>query len=328
MAVPQVSIIIINWNGKIFLRDCLTALREQTYREFETIVVDNGSNDDSAAYISKHFPEAILLTLQKNLGFTGGNNAGFKIAKGYYICLLNNDTIACPTWLENLVRAANNNPAVGICASKLLIHGTQSINSCGDGLTTAGMGYQIGQGEPMERYLQREYIFGGYGAALLYKKKMLDEIGFFDNDFFLIYEEDDLSFRAQLAGWKCLYVPDAIVYHKVSGSIGKRSNLAVYYMARNIELLWIKNMPLLFMIRHMHHKFIQEIAEFCFFSFIGRFKAYGKGKIDAIRLIPKMLNKRRIIQSKRKVSYGYLRQMFSSAWVVMFYTIKRLIKGY
>lgn len=327
MTDPHVSIIIVNWNGKTFLQDCLGALREQTYRKFEIILVDNASKDDSVVYVSKCFPEVKIVALQNNLGFAGGNNAGLKIAKGHYICLLNSDTKACPTWLKNLVRAMDKNPQIGICASKLLIHGTKLINSCGDGLTTAGMGYQIGQGEPMEKYSQKGYIFGGYGAAILYKKKMLDEIGFFDNDFFLIYEEDDLSFRAQSAGWKCLYVPDAIVYHKVSGSIGKRSDLAVYYMARNIELLWIKNMPLLFMIRYMHHKFIQEIAEFCFFSFIGRFKAYAKGKIDVIRLIPKMLNKRRIIQSKRKVSNDYLKQMLSSTWVVMFYTIKRLIKG-
>lgn len=326
MLNPKVSIIIVNWNGRPFLQECLTALKGQTYHNFEIIFVDNASNDNSIVYIRESFPEVKIIGLQNNLGFTGGNIAGLDAARGDYICLLNSDTKACPEWLENLVTAMDKATEVGSCASKLLIYGTKFINSCGDGLTTAGMGYQRGQGEQMEKYSKREYVFGGYGAAVLYRRKMLDEIGFFDDDFFLIYEEDDLSFRAQLSGWKCLYIPEAMVYHKVSASIGRRSNLAVYYMSRNTELVWIKNMPLYFIIRYIHHKFIQEIVEFCFFSLVGRFRAYVKGKFDAVKLIPRMIKKRKIIQNRRKVSNKYLRQILSPIWRIMFLTIKRLIK--
>jgi hypothetical protein len=299
----------------------------QTYGSFEVVFVDNGSKDESVSFVKEYFPETKIISLTDNLGFAGGNIIGYKYARGDYICLLNNDTKVSPIWLEKLVYAMDKHPEVGMCASKLVIEGTSLINSCGDGLTTAGMGYQIGQGEPKEKYSQERYVFGGYGAAVLLRKDMLDKVGFLDEKFFLIYEEDDLSFRAQLLGWKCIYVPEAVVHHKLSSSIKTRSDLAVYHMARNIEWVWIKNMPRYFIFRYIHHKIIHEIAEFCFFTMIGRFRACVKGKADAVKALPEMLNKRKAIQVRRKVSNEYLEQIFSSMWQVMFLTIKRLAKS-
>lgn len=327
MGQTKVSIIIVNWNGRQFLDECLSSLRRQTCADYEIIFVDNGSQDDSINFVQDNFSEVNILALDKNLGFTEGNIEGLKVAKGDYICLLNNDTRATSEWLKFLADVMDEYLEVGMCASKVIIDGTNIINSCGDGMTTAGMGYQIGRGEPIDRYTKKEYIFGGYGAAMMYRKKMLDEIGFFDDSFFMIYEEDDLSFRAQLAGWKCLYVPQAVVYHKVSASIKRTSTISVYHMARNIEWLWIKNMPTYFIFRYLHHKIIQELIEFCYFLFIGRLKAYLKGKIDAAITLPVTIKKRKEIQTNKRVSNKYLNNIISSMWPVVFLTIRRICKG-
>ena len=309
---PFVSLIVVNWNGKVFLRDCLSTLTQQTYSSFEIIVVDNGSTDGSGDFILEHFPHVRLVALTENKGFAGGNTKGLEVAQGEYIALVNNDTRVDGRWLENLIRPMLKYPGVGICSSKLLLHDTGELEAAGDGLTTWGVGFKRGFEEDPGLHTKQEFVFGASAAACLYRKKMLDGIGFLDSDFFFNDEDTDLNFRAQLAGWTCLYIPTAIVYHRVNATIGRMSDLHVYYHTRNLEFLWIKNMPTGLMLRFAHHKLLQEIGAFCYLCLrLGKWKPFFRAKRDALRLVPTMWDKRRDIQKHKKVSNSYIQSIMT-----------------
>jgi len=259
---PLISLIVVNWNGKPLLDECLSNLSHQTYSLFEIIVVDNGSTDGSCDFLKQNFSHVKLLELPDNHGFAGGNIKGLEVAQGEFIALVNNDTHVDQHWLENLIQPMLTNPVVGICSSKLILHATGQLESAGDGLTTWGVGFKRGFEQDPDLYTDQELVFGASAAACLYRRKMLDAIGFLDEDFFFNDEDTDLNFRAQLGGWKCLYVPSAIVYHRVNATIGRMSDLHVYYHARNLEFLWIKNMPTGLMVRYALHKLFQELGSY------------------------------------------------------------------
>jgi len=326
----KVSIIVVNWNAQRFLKDCLETLSRQTYAEREIILVDNGSTDSSVGFVKENFPDVNVVQLDENKGFTGANIEGLKVAEGGFIALVNNDTRADKNWIENLIEPMVGDQRVGICASKLLMDGTEKINSAGDGVTTAGVGFNRGLWRDAGFYNSLEPVFAGCGAAVLYRRAMLEEVGFLDEDFFLYDEDTDLNFRAQLTGWKCMYVPSAIVYHKAQATAGRLSDLHVYYHTRNLEFVWIKNMPTGLMLRFAHHKLIQEIGSFCYLCLRHmKWRPFFKAKRDALKMLPVMLKKRREIQANKRVSDLYLKEMltpiFSQEMVRQ--KIRQLIRG-
>ena len=309
---PMVSIIVVTWNGRDLLGSCLESLCRQRYADREIVLVDNGSVDGSAQFVLDEFPEVRIVVLAENRGFTGGATAGLEACSGEFIALLNDDAQADEHWLGNLLHAMHGDPRIGICASKILRADNGTIDSAGDGLTTWGVGYKRGLGKDVSCYSSQGYVFGACGAAALYRRTMLEEIGFLDELLFMHYEDTDLNFRAQLAGWKCLYVPMAIVYHKVSGTVPALSEEHVYYHARNLEAVWIKDMPVALMLRFAHHKLFQEIASFLYLCLMRRqWKAYLKAKRDAVKLLPSQLRRRREIQKRRTVSNSYLQSMLT-----------------
>lgn len=310
--MKTVSLIIVNYNGLHLLKGCLDSLRLQTFRDFEIIVVDNASRDGSGDYIAANFPEIKLVSLPHNIGFAGANNEGLKQAEGEFIALLNNDAEADRDWLRNLADAMARNPAVGICASKMLVYGTEVIDSAGDGFATNLKGFKRGEGQPADQYSNEEYVFGACAGAALYRKTMLDEIGFFDESFFLLHEDTDLNLRAQLAGWKVLYVPSALVFHKVRSSIGTMSDMAVYYSLRNSEFVRIKNIPLMLFVRYLPLYIAGTILDFLYFSLKhGKPLLFFKAKIDVIKMMKIMLGNRSEIMALKKVNDGYLRGILS-----------------
>jgi GT2 family glycosyltransferase len=311
-AEKKVSIIVVNWNGQRFLEDCLSSLCRQTYTKREIILVDNGSTDSSILYVKENFPDVKIVELRDNTGFTGGNAAGLKASDGEFVALVNNDTRADDRWLENLVQPMLDNSTIGICASKLLFEAGRTINSAGDGLTTAAVGLNRGLGKDGALFSNPEFVFGACGAAVLYRRRMLDEIGFFDEHFFLYDEDTDLNFRAQLVGWKCIYVPPAIVYHKSNATSGRLSDLHVYYHSRNLEFVWLKNMPATLMLRYAHHKLFQELGSFLYLCIRhGKSGAFFRAKKDALRMFPLIWRKRKDIQAKKRVPDTYLRELLS-----------------
>lgn len=302
-----VTIVIVNWNGSLFIRDCLKSIERQTFAEYSIIVVDNGSTDDSLKLVRESFATVKIIALEKNLGFAGGNNVALKNISTQYVALLNNDAIPHFHWLANLVDAIEENPEAGFAASKMLFyHKPDQIDRAGDVFTTAGTALLRGRGKSAEAYSQKEYVFGACAGAALYRTEMLWDIGLFDEDFFLLYEDVDLSFRAQLRGYKCIYVPEAIVYHVGSGSIGDDTPTSVYYSHRNLEWVYIKNMPDGLIKKTIVPHLIYDLAALFFFTAKGRGGDYLRAKRDAFKSIRKALQKRRKIQKNKKVLDGYI----------------------
>ncbi|HOU12364.1 MAG TPA: glycosyltransferase family 2 protein [Anaerolineae bacterium] len=243
--IPLVNVVIPSWNGQALLVACLEALQQQTLRDFAVYVVDNGSTDGSVAYLAEHFPQAKVITNTQNLGFATAVNQGIRAGQSRYVAVLNNDTEVSPDWLAVLVSTAENSPDVGMCASKMLFaDNAQMINSTGICVDRVGMVWDRRGGEsddaaevgPVE-------IFGPCGGAALYRREMLDAIGLFDEDFFAYMEDVDLAWRARIAGWRCMYVPQARVLHRHSSTGKEGSPFKSFHLGRNKVWLIAKNYP-------------------------------------------------------------------------------------
>lgn len=316
-----VSVIVVNYNGKGIIGACLESIAKQSYKECEIIIVDNSSCDGSLNEIHRFVAENSsakkmkLIAIKRNVGFAGGNIEGLKQTNGEYIALLNNDTKPDENWLEELVMAMGAHPEVGICASKLLTNGSNVIDSAGDGYATSLKGFKRGEGENAQRFNQCEYVFGACAGAALYRKRMIEEIGFLDNDFFLIHEDTDMNYRAQLTGWKVLYVPSAIVYHRVRSTIGNMSDIAVYYTLRNSEIVRIKNVSIGVFLKCLPGLSMGAVTEFIYFGL--RHKKiilYLKAKRDALKMLPRMRIKRTEIMKNRRADNSYLLSIMTSVW--------------
>ncbi len=247
MIQPKVSVIIVNWNGKSLLKDCLGSLAAQTAKEIEIILVDNGSKDGSVDYVREQYPDVKLISLPENLGFAGGNNAGIRAAKGDYIALLNNDTKTDPYWIENLLSAAESSPqSTGMWASKILSYeNTEILDNVGLLLYPDGLGRGKGRLEKDQgQYDQPGEALFPSGCAGFYRSEMLNEIGLFDEEFFAYADDVDIGLRARLAGWGCQYVPSAKVYHKYSASSAAYSPLKAFLVERNRIWVLFKYFPL------------------------------------------------------------------------------------
>jgi GT2 family glycosyltransferase len=307
----MVSIIIVNWNGREFLRECLEGLRRQVYRDFSVILVDNGSHDGSTAFVSENYPEVSIVALKDNRGFAAANNVALHTIETEFVALLNNDAVPHPLWLKSLVEALEEHPQAGLAASKMLLYDRpEMIDRAGDGYTRAGAALLRGRGLSADCHRIREWVFGACAAAALYRMAMLRDIGFFDEDLFLLYEDVDLSFRAQLKGYKCLYVPEALVYHKGSSSIVHDSSLSVYYGHRNLEWVYIQNMPSRLLLRTVFPHILYDFASLTYFVISGRGKDFFRAKKDALKGLKRALKKRQQIQSGKVVDDGYLWNLF------------------
>lgn len=247
---PLVSVIIPNWNGVNLLRGCLDSLRAQTYPTTEVIVVDNASTDDSVPVVEREYPEVKLVVLPRNLGLTGGVNRGIEAAGGEIIALLNNDAEADPRWVESLVLGLEAAPDAGFAASKMLLFDRRDIlNSAGDTYGVNGLPANRGVWEQdVGQYDDATDVFGACGGAVAYRRSMLDEIGAMDEELFMYCEDVDLNWRAQIAGYRCVFVPDARVYHRLSATGGGK--LASYFTGRNTLFVLAKNYPPALLRRH------------------------------------------------------------------------------
>jgi GT2 family glycosyltransferase len=309
----KISVIVLNWNGLQFLEACLFSLRKQTFCEFETILVDNGSTDGSVPYVRSAFPEVRLVELSKNAGFAGGNNAGYEAAFGEWIVLLNNDTEAEPNWLEEIWKAAQENPGAGAIASKMLYFNERNrIDNCGFSVTRAGTTVDLGRGDlDGAEWSRPRKVFGPCGGAAAYRRETLRNIGFLDQELFIIFEDVDLAFRMQLRGYSCVLAPGAVVYHRYRQTLGKHPAGPVYFSQRNIELVYFKNMPAALMAQYLPARFVYEAGAAIYFFRLGTGMAFMKAKLAALWHLPSILRKRRGIQKGRALSNGQLRALLA-----------------
>ncbi len=238
---PAVSVIVVNWNRRELLRACLLSLRAQTFGDFEVIVVDNGSEDGSPAMVLAGFPEVVLIRNAENRGFCAGNNQGIRQARGQYVALLNNDAEAEPRWLEELLAGLRAAPDAGMCASKILFYEDRRvIDKVGHLIYPDGQNRGRGCGEPDRgQYEQPEEVLLPDGCAALYDRRVFESAGLFDEDFFAYGDDAELGLRARLAGWRCMYVPTAVVYHHHSSTLGRFSERRLVLVERNrVWLAW------------------------------------------------------------------------------------------
>lgn len=303
--MPRASVIIPHWNGKEHLATCLDALCRQSFDDFETILVDNGSTDGSQAFVRDHYPAVRLLELGENRGFTGACNAGYAAARGDFIVLLNNDTEASADWLAALVDAFERRPRAGILASKIMLFDRRDhFHAAGDFYRVDGRPGNRGVWEKdVGQYDDEEEVFGASGAAAAYRRSMVAEIGFLDEDFFFSCEDVDISWRAHLAGWQVWYAPDAVVYHKLKATGG--SVTGSYYDGRNFLFLIWKDYPGSLLRRNWPAVLRAQlrITGEALRSWRGEAaRARLRGQLAGLRGLPRMWRKRRPIQANRRVS--------------------------
>ena len=311
----RLTVVIPNWNGERFLFTCLGSLRKQSFTDFETILVDNGSTDGSVAFVDRNFPEVRVLPLGENRGFSAAVNAGIRASRSEYVALLNNDTETHSRWLEALMGAVAAYPEAGSFASKLVdFEDRRVLDGAGDVLRRSGLPYRLGHGElDRGQYDEATFVFGACAGAALYRRSMLDDIGLFDEDFFANCEDGDLSFRAQLAGYRCLYVPGSVVYHVGSATFGKRSPTATRLGTRNSLCMLVKNLPTPLVPGFLPFVAAGQLSRLIVTASTSTLGAHLKGLAEALRLLPLMLRKRRKIQSDRRVPVVYVRRLLKES---------------
>lgn len=313
--MKRVVIVILNWNGIDDTLDCLKSLGKQSYNNHDILVVDNGSNDDSKPKLKEYQSKNKNINLifePNNLGFTGGVNRGIQWAidnKYKYVALFNNDATADKKWLGSLVEQLDDNKKIGIATGLLLLADGKKIDSTGEQYSKWGLPFPRNRGHLASKKPTSEFTFGATGGASLYRVKMLKEIGLFDNDFFAYYEDTDVSFRAQLAGWKVKYTEKAIAYHKQGETSKKIPGFTVYQTFKNLPLLFIKNVP---------RELIFAIGIRFYFAYImmylntiknGTWKHSSKGILESIILTPKKISERLVIQRNKKVDTDYIKNI-------------------
>ena len=313
--MPEIAVVVVNWNGAHLLSTCLGSLRAQTYADFETILVDNGSSDDSLELVAREFPEVRVVALSDNLGLAGGTNAGIAVTDAPIIVTLNNDTEADPRWLAELHTALKAHPEAGSAASKLLLFDRRDvIHSAGDFYGLDGIPGNRGVWQHDNgTYARQELVFGACAGAAAYRRSMLDDVGGFEDDFFMYCEDVDLAFRGQLLGYRCVFVPTAIVYHMLSATGG--GPIASYYCGRNFLRVIARDMPgpllrrvwprivlaqLRIAVESLRH--VREPAA----------RAKLRGQIAGLRELPRLLGERRAIQQRRRVPIRYLRAIMAA----------------
>jgi len=244
--VPKVTVVIPNWNGLCHLPECLASLAAQSFADFETLIVDNASADGGIAWVRMQYPEVSVVELEDNGGFAKAVNTGIRASDSQYIALLNNDTAVDRGWLQALVEALDQHHGYDSAASKIVMYSKPDLlNGAGDvwsrrGMTAVNRGY----GEPASRYEVMERVFGACAGAALYRRTLFDEVGLFDEGFFLMHEDTDFNLRCLMAGKRCLYVPHALVRHKLGASIDTRPVLkTVLLRMRNETYAAFKNLP-------------------------------------------------------------------------------------
>ena len=241
----RATVVIPTWNGRDLLAAALASLREQRFRDFDVVVVDNGSTDGTPEWVRADHPEAELVVLAENRGFAGAVNAGIGHARGEFVALLNNDMELDPGWLAELVAALDADPAAGSAASKLrMLREPGVLDGAGDVVTWYGATWRRGHGEPDRgQYDEPGVVASPCAGAALYRRRALEEVGSFDERFFAYLEDADWGLRAQLAGWTCRWVPTAVAYH-VGGATSRRmGDLETELIARNTLALVLKSFP-------------------------------------------------------------------------------------
>ncbi|AUB55819.1 glycosyl transferase family 2 [Methanobacterium subterraneum] len=274
----DLTVIIPNYNGQPFLGECLESLKNQDH-PFDVIVIDNASQDGSAAHICENYPEFTLIENQENLGFAAAVNQGIKASSSEYIFLLNNDVQLEQGTISNLLKCIKKDENIFAVSSKIIqYHDPNKMDDAGDEYTILGWTRRVGYGKSPDNYVQEREIFSACAAASIYRRRILEEIGYFDENFFAYMEDVDLSYRARIHGYKCWYCPEAVVYHVGSQTSGSRYNeFKTRLAARNNVYVPYKNMPWPQLLVNLVFLGIGYFIKYIFFSRKGYGRIYWAG---------------------------------------------------
>lgn len=311
---PRCVVVIPNWNGEAELRPALDSLLAQSV-PLHLIVVDNGSVDGSVTLLEQSYPQIELIRHTTNKGYAGGVNPGFRRAielGAAYVAPFNNDAVADSHWLEGLVNFLDAHSTYGVACCKVASADGTHLDSTGDTYTTWGLPYPRGRGEAdTGQYDGATEILAGSGAASLYRVDMLREIGLLDEDFFAYYEDVDISFRAQLAGWKVGYVPRSVVRHETSTTGRKIKGFFTYQTMKNLPMLLTKNVPRKLLPTVLPRFTLVYLMFFASALQRGQFTYALKGFGRFLVLLPKKLRERRAIQKATTVSQDYITSLLT-----------------
>lgn len=314
---PLTTVIIVNWNGRPHLDDCLGSLQKQVFADFQVVLVDNGSQDDSVAFIRQFYPEIHILQLPTNQGFCKPNNLAIRQTQSKYICLLNNDTELDVECLGALTETMEKEPEIGICDAKQLLFARRDI------IHSVGADYTIAGSTAKPAYLLKDEglddnhdRFIGMAACVLYRRTMLDDIGLLDEDFFAGCEDTDISFRAHLTGYRVQNVGRARCYHKISATHKVNSANFVRRGQRNLHWAYFKNMPSSLLFRYWPHHLLYTAITSLYFFRVGRGFDWMRAKFDVLRSIPRLMKKRKEIQALRRVTDREIDDLLVKRWLM------------
>lgn len=279
--MKKATVVIPNYNGRHFLKDCLDSLRHQDTDEFTVLVVDNASSDGSVPFITENYPEVKVLVMAENLGFSGGVNAGILASETPYVILLNNDTESDPHYVKALINAMDKDPKLFSVSPKMVqFHQRDRLDDAGDGYTVTGWGFQRGLDRDKDdpAYNKPCSVFTACAGAAIYRRAVFDKIGLFDTAHFAYLEDIDIGYRARIYGYRNVYEPSAVVYHVGSGTSGSKYNdFKVKLAARNNLYLIYKNMPVLQRIVNALPLYLGQAVKAGYFKKIGFLDTYKEG---------------------------------------------------
>jgi GT2 family glycosyltransferase len=317
-----VTVVVPTLGADDALADCLRALETQTFERFEVVVVDNSG----ANRVQTHSARVRVISNARNVGFGSAMNQAIRESEAPYVAALNDDAEADPVWLEKLVAAAEARPKAGMFASEVHLAGSGMLDSAGMLIAADGSSKQRGHGQPSEKFAKFNDALCPSGSAALYRRKMLDEIGLFDETFFLYCEDTDLGLRGRRAGWECAYVDGATVVHRYSHSAGRASPLKAYYVERNRLYTAIKNLPLPMLLqapfyaaaRYMWHVVSMltghgKVAEFRRAGYSAVLLPFLvlRAHVSAIVRLPRLLSERRRIRASARLDARQFRALLA-----------------
>lgn len=325
---PDISVVIVTWNGLAFLDACLAAVSVQEDVDAETILVDNASTDGTVEHVRTRFPWVRIVSLPENRGFAAGSNAGAREARGRLVAFLNNDTVPEPGWLNALRGGVDERNGFALVTSRIVyMHDPGRIDSAGDGLLRWGGAFKRHHGAPAADAPRSEEVFGVCGAACLMPVAVFREVGGFDEDFFASHEDVDLSYRARLLGYRCRYVAGAVVRHHGSGTLGRASQFAVFHGQRNLEWMYLKNTPGDLLVRTLPGHLVYTAAAAVHFARHGLFFTFLRAKTAALARLPDVLRKRAAVQRARRVGAEAIRPLLETRWLATKLQEKRFDAG-
>jgi GT2 family glycosyltransferase len=305
----EATVILVTWNNLKLTAECLKSLQKQNFKDFKILLLDNASTDQTPEFIKVKFPSVQVIKLKKNLGFSKAVNEGIKISNTEYIILINNDTVLDKNFISYLIKFLDKNKKYCACTSKMInMSDRKTIAAAGDFMNDVGQSFSRGLGDGIDKWDKPDEVFLITGGASIFRRKVFEDVGYFDEDFFIYGEDTDWCFRAQLMGYKFFYEPKAIIFHHCKASSEKINKIIDYFHYRNMKIIIIKNFPLkLFFKKWRFIKIPLVQLHMAFYLLIqGNFFQVLSADFWIIKNIFKLIKKRNLIQAKRKVTVNYI----------------------